>query len=87
MFEGSDFPKVLEEQQFNEWLEKGRESKISYRFLLILWDAFEEKYQPVYLEERNKINSYERYGSTVSQESLVAAYDLYSESRIMVVDL
>lgn len=87
MFDGSDFPKSLDEQQFEEWLEEGRESKISYQYLLIIWDAFEEKYQPVYLEERSKINSYELYGNSVSQESLVAAYDLYSESRIMVSDI
>lgn len=87
MFDGSDFPKSLDEQQFEEWLEEGRDSKISYNYLLIIWDAFEEKYLPVYLESRDKINNYERYGKSVSQESLVAAYDLYSESRIMVSDL
>ncbi|MEL6558771.1 MAG: hypothetical protein AAFQ94_11345 [Bacteroidota bacterium] len=87
MFDGSDFPKSLDEQQFEEWLEEGRESKIGYEYLLIIWDAFEEKYQPVYLENRDKISSYELYGNSVSQESLVAAYDLYSESRIMLSDV
>ena len=82
MFDGPDFPKSLEEQQFEDWLEEGRSSKIGYEYLLVIWDAFEEKYQPIYLEERWKISTFELYGESVSQESLVAAYDLYSESRI-----
>jgi hypothetical protein len=30
MFEGSDFPKSLDEETFNGWLENGRQSKIGY---------------------------------------------------------
>lgn len=83
MFDGNDFPKSLNEDVFDAWLEKGRESKISYRFLLIVWDAFENDYQPVYIEERAKISEYERYQTSTGRESLVAAYDLYSESRVL----
>lgn len=83
MFDGSSFPKSLSESTFDEWLENGRESKIGYSFLLIVWDEMEDDYRPVYLEERVKIAEFERYDSSRSRESLVAAYDLYSESRIV----
>lgn len=82
MFDGPDFPKSLDEEQFEEWLEEGRNSKIGYNYLLIIWDSFDEKYLPVYLEERLRISNYEKYGESVGQEALIAAYDLYSESRI-----
>ncbi|MBK6264381.1 hypothetical protein JKA74_04980 [Marivirga sp. S37H4] len=82
MFDGSSFPQPLEEDIFELWLEKGRESKIGYHYLLVVWDAFEEAYLPVYVEERDKISEYEKYESSTGRESLVAAYDLYSESRV-----
>ncbi|MEO1052430.1 MAG: hypothetical protein AAFX87_17495 [Bacteroidota bacterium] len=82
MFDGPDYPKSLEEDQFDTWLEQGRTSKIGYHYLLIIWDAFESKYLPIYTEERPKAGDYERYGDAIGQESLVAVYDLYSESRI-----
>ncbi|HEY9048312.1 MAG TPA: hypothetical protein VIN08_20535 [Ohtaekwangia sp.] len=83
MFDGSDFPKSLDEEVFNLWLENGRQSKIRYNYLLIVWDEYEAKYRPVYAEHRNEIGEYEIYKTSVSRESLVAAYDLYSESRIV----
>lgn len=79
MFEGPDYPKALDEGIFNQWLEKGRSSKIAYSHLLILWDDYESAYQPVYVAARNEIESYKR---SSSRERFVAAYDLYSESRI-----
>lgn len=82
MFNGPDYPQSLDEAQFDSWLEKGRESKISYNYLLIIWDAFETKYLPVYVEDRSKLTAYDAYCESVSNESLVAVYDLYSESRI-----
>lgn len=81
MFEGRDFPKALDEEVFNQWLENGRLSKIGYKYLLIIWDEFDSAYQPVYTEDRNDVNQYDR--SALSRERLVAAYDLYSESRIL----
>jgi hypothetical protein len=75
MFDNTDFPKSLDEAEFDQWLEKGRDSKIGYAYLLIVWDAF-------YVEEREQINSYESFRSSSVRESLVAAYDLYSESRV-----
>lgn len=83
MFDGSDFPKSLDEAVFNLWLENGRLSKIRYHYLLIVWDGYESTYRPVYAERRDEINEYERYETSTGRESLIAAYDLYSESRIV----
>lgn len=82
MFDGPDFPKPLEEELFDSWLEQGRAHKIQYVYLLILWDDFECKYLPAYAESRHAVNEYESYGNSTGQESIVALYDLYSESRI-----
>ncbi|MFY0627602.1 MAG: hypothetical protein JXR07_14965 [Reichenbachiella sp.] len=82
MFESSDYPKSLDESVFSEWLEKGRANKIRYNFLLIVWDEFECNYQPVYLELRKEIEAYNERSNISSRESLIAVYDLYSESRI-----
>jgi len=82
MFDGAAFPKSLEEEVFEAWLESGRNSKIGYKYLLIIWDNYDDDYQAVYVEERKNIYNYERYESSTGRESLVAAYDLYSESRI-----
>ena len=80
MFEGPDFPGSLSEEVFSLWLEKGRASKIGYHYLLVVWDEFEAAYQPVYLEHRDEIKKYKTSGS---RERLIAAYDLYSESRLV----
>ena len=82
MFEGSDFPKALDEEVFNQWLENGRQSKIGYKYLLIVWDEYESSYKPVYAEQRETISEFEAYRIAIGRESLVAAYDLYSESRV-----
>lgn len=82
MFNGAAFPKVLEESVFEDWLETGRASKIGYKYMLIIWDNYDDDYQAVYVEERESIYKYERYESSTGRESLVAAYDLYSESRV-----
>lgn len=82
MFDGSSFPLSLDETIFDAWLEKGRISKMSFNFLLIIWDECNEAYHPVYAEERHSISEYQPYGSSTTRESLVAVYDLYSESRI-----
>ena len=80
MFEGPDFPKALDEEIFNRWLENGRLSKIGYHYLLIVWDDFESGYQPVYLAQRDEITAYK---TSKSRERFIAAYDLYSESKIL----
>jgi hypothetical protein len=49
---------------------------------LIIWDELEGEYLPVYVEKRADLMSYEKYGTSPAQQLLVAAYDLYSESRV-----
>lgn len=83
MFDGADFPKSLDEDLFDAWLENGRLAKLSYNYLLIIWDELESKYQPVYVESRDEINDYQQHKTAIGRESLIAAYDLYSESRII----
>lgn len=82
MFEGPDYPKSIDEELFESWLELGRASKISYHFLLVVWDVYEEEYTPVYVEDRREIEDYEVYPATRGSEALIAVYDLYSESRV-----
>ncbi|UXX78456.1 hypothetical protein N7E81_13930 [Reichenbachiella carrageenanivorans] len=82
MFDGSDYPASLEEDVFDTWLENGRLNKISYHYLLIVWDSLDSKYIPVYAEGRHSFQEFEPYGASASHESLVAIYDLYSEARI-----
>jgi len=83
MFDGPGFPKSLDEEVFNGWLENGRLSKIGYSYLLIIWDDYDSNYRPVYAEHRDEISQYETYTASTGRESLVASYDLYSESRIV----
>lgn len=83
MFDGSDYPASLDEGAFDEWLENGRNSLLSYKYLIIVWSDMDRSYSPVYVEDRKAFSQYDHYGDSVSQESLVAVYDLYSESRVL----
>ncbi|NVJ84969.1 MAG: hypothetical protein HWE15_01615 [Algoriphagus sp.] len=83
MFDSPEYPKSLSEDLFEEWLETGRESRIPYAYMLVIWDEIERKYRPVYVEQRNQIHSYPRFGQSPENQMLVAAYDLYSESRVV----
>jgi hypothetical protein len=83
MFNGPDYPKSLDEETFTLWLEKGRESKIGYHYLLIIWDQYESAYHPVYVEHRDELAQYQTDKTLATREWLVAVYDLYSESRIV----
>lgn len=83
MFDGPDFPKSLDEDVFNNWLENGRQSKLSYSYLLIIWDELEAAYQPAYVESREQLDDFAERKSLTGRELLVAAYDLFSESRIV----
>lgn len=82
MFNGPDFPASLDEDTFNRWLENGRASKLGYAYLLVVWDEYESMYRAIYSAGIAEIEKYPRYRSSVGRESLVAAYDLYSESRV-----
>ena len=83
MFETPD-RKPLEETTFESWLEKGRESKMGYHFLLVIWNELETEYQPVFVVFRSDVEAYQR--GINSSEVLVAVYDVYSESRVLVDD-
>jgi hypothetical protein len=82
MFNGPDFPASLDESLFENWLEEGRNSKIAYAYLLLIWDELESQYIPKYAEKRSEIGGLPKYGSSPEHQSLVAAYDLYSEGRV-----
>ena len=83
MFQTPEHPKSLDEEVFNSWLEKGRESKFGYKYLLVIWDAYESDYRPVYTEHRDELTQYQTHDTSSGMERLVAVYDLYSESRIV----
>lgn len=80
MFERPEYPKSLDEDTFNQWLAKGREAKMGYNYLLVVWDEYESSYKPVYVDDRESIST---YNTSHSRERFIAAYDLYSESRIL----
>ena len=80
MFDGAGFPKSLDEDLFDAWLENGRQNKLNPNYLLIIWDELESDYHPVYVESRDEVYD---YTPSPGREVLVAAYDLYSESRII----
>lgn len=80
MFETLDFGKSLDENLFDSWLEKGRNSRLGYQYLFIIWDTLEEEFKPLYSETREQLD--DLINPVASSEILVAAYDLYSESKI-----
>ncbi|MEM6523378.1 MAG: hypothetical protein AAF693_06295 [Bacteroidota bacterium] len=82
MFDHSAFPKPLDEHQFQTWMEKGKLSKFNYHYLLIVWNELDNDYKPVYVEHRHEIDQYEKYEFSHDIESLVAAYNLFSGSKI-----
>lgn len=83
MFDSPEFPQSLDETLFNTWLEIGRKSRIPYAYLLIVWDEIEGNYLPFFAENRSEIEVYEKYGGdSPARQLLVAAFNLYSESRV-----
>jgi hypothetical protein len=50
---------------------------------LIVWDELDRTYMPVYVEQRSEIQNFARYGQAPDHRLLVAAYDLYSETRVV----
>ncbi len=80
MFESLGTGKSLDEDVFESWLEKGRNNQLGYHYLIIIWHAGEEAFQPVFVSDREAVSQYSR--DIAVHEQLVAAYDLYSESRI-----
>lgn len=84
MFDSREYPKPLAEQEFEQWLIEGRESKMSYEYMLVVWDDLESEYHPEFVEDRSKIRKYPLWGESGGHSSIVAVYDLYSEARISV---
>ncbi len=74
------YGKSLGEETFDSWLEKGRSSNLGYHYLLVIWNTFDEEYQPAFVSTRDDLADYKSHLSM--EEILVAIYDLYSESRI-----
>lgn len=83
MFEGPSYPDALDESIFEEWLVKGRLSKAPFAYMLVIWDELDQRYMPVYVEQRSEIQNFARYGQAPDHRLLVAAYDLYSETRVV----
>lgn len=79
MFE-TQFNTPLDETTFEQWLIAGRESKLGYLYVLVLWNATEQSYRPIYASSREELQRH----LAEPNESIVAAYDIYSESRIML---
>jgi len=84
MFDSKEFPKALEEQQFEKWLEEGRESKMRYEYMLVVWDDLESDYHPEYVEKRQLIKKHPFWGQAAGHTATIAVYDLYSEARITI---
>lgn len=82
MFESNDRPESLSEDQLNEWFEKGRAHKISYEYLLIVWDEYERIYSKVLAEDKKDLKSIQKQTQASPAEKIIAVYDLFSESRI-----
>lgn len=72
--------KPLPEGQFEAWLEDGRSHALGYHYLLIIWNELDSKYYVQYLQERSEVLDYK----TSAVEVVIAAYDVYSESRIQL---
>lgn len=83
MFESREYPKALDEALFEQWLEAGRESKMSYEYMLVVWDDLEADYHPEYAASRVDFEGFPKWGNSSSQSALIAVYHLYSESRVM----
>jgi len=84
MFDSREYPKALDEELFEQWLEEGRESKMSYEYMLVVWDDLEADYHPEYVEKREQIDKYPFWGESGGHSFTIAVYDLFSEARIYI---
>ncbi len=78
MFESSTSQRSLDEDRFETWLEEGRLHKLGYQYMMVIWDQYTEDFRPVYLFERSDLLNY----VSPQSEEVLAAYDIYSESRM-----
>jgi hypothetical protein len=58
-------------------------SKTPFANLLVIWNELDRAYMTVYVEQRSEIQNFARYGQAPDHQLLVAAYDLYSETRVV----
>ena len=84
MFESTEDDRSLSEEVFESWLKKGRSARVCYEYLIIIWNQWDRDFQPVYRETREQAKAYSEHLD--ANEELVAVYDLYSESRIVLND-
>lgn len=82
MFDSPEYPDSLSESIVESWFELGRANAIPYAYLLIIWDDTEGKYLPIFAEKRSEFDQFEPYGESLANQTLVAAYDLYSENKV-----
>ena len=84
MFDSPEFPDSLEEDVFEAWLDKGRESPIAYEYMLIVWDETTGSYLPLYAEDRSDVKEKNPgfWGESPMHTSTIAIYDLFSESKL-----
>jgi len=81
MFGSMGFRKELDESIFEEWLEKGRNQLVGYKIMAVSWETIEEEFQHNYFFDKEQLNDFvNEKGTSV----FIAAYDLYSESRLLV---
>ena len=83
MFDSHEYPKALDEELFEQWLEEGRTSKMSYEYMLVVWDDLESDYHPEFVADRSQIERYPFWGVSSGHSTTIAVYNLYSESRIV----
>lgn len=55
---------------------------MNYRFMVVVWDSYDKAYKPIYVEDHEALYQFERFGDTANREAMVAAYDIYSESKV-----
>lgn len=81
MFGSRGFGKELDETIFEEWLEKGRNQLVGYKIMAVSWETTDEEFQHNYFFDKEQLNDFVNENST---SVFIAAYDLYSESRLLV---
>lgn len=84
MFESSGHGGSLDEELFEAWLEKGRSGKVGFHYLIVIWNSWDNDFRPAYVETREDIYDYQK--NIDATEEMVAIYDLYSESRVVLND-
>ena len=83
MFEGPSYPNALDESVFEEWLKKWCLRKTPFAYLLVIWDKLDRTYITAYVAKQSEHQNFARYGQAPDHQPLVAAYGLFSETRVV----